>query len=186
MIDHTYRCIFFHQRKVAGSSIIATFGLTTADDNWHLFNNGVLGKEWRRRTPELRSYFVFSAVRNPFDRLVSGWKYLKPLKHLSLREVLENPPSEGHPFRHFTRPQVAILKGRKTGKIVTDDLIRFETCQQDFDRVCAKIGKPQRTLERWNINETRERDYRIYFDDHTRKLATELFREDLDAFGYDF
>ena len=29
MIDHTYRCIFFHQRKVAGSSIIATFGLTT-------------------------------------------------------------------------------------------------------------------------------------------------------------
>ncbi len=97
MIDHSYRCIYIHQRKAAGSSVIATFGLTPQDDNWHAFNDGVLGKEWRRRTDERSSYFVFSTVRNPFDRVVSGWQYLKPLKHLSLREVLENPRAKAIP-----------------------------------------------------------------------------------------
>jgi len=186
MIDHTYRCIFIHQRKVAGASIISSFGLTTADENWHLFNNGVLSPEWRKRSPEERDYFVFSAVRNPFDRAVSGWQYLKALQKRTLKAALEKPPRRGHDFRHFTRPQIAILKDRKTGKLVTDDLIRFETCQEDFDRICDRIGMPRRTLERHHFNETRTRDYRRYYDDETRALVSTMFRDDLETFGYTF
>src|SRR5262245_32769084 len=113
MISHEHRCIFIHQRKCAGSSIITAFGLTTADPEWHLFNNGAGSADWRKRTRNERTYFVFSAVRNPFDRVISGWRYLDALRNLSLREALEHPPRQGHDFRHFTRPQSRILKDRR-------------------------------------------------------------------------
>jgi hypothetical protein len=186
MIDHAYRCIFIHQRKAAGASIISSFGLTTADANWHLYNSGVLSPEWRKRTPAERRYFVFSVVRNPYDRVISGWQYLEALRDRSLKAALEKPPRRGHDYRHFTRPQIALLRNRRTGKLVTDDLIRFETCQEDFDRICDRIGKPRRALGWHHLNEARDRDYRRYYDDETRALVSTMFREDIETFGYSF
>jgi hypothetical protein len=57
--------------------------------------------------------------------------------------VLANLPSEGHDYRHLTRPQHTILYDEQ-GRLVVDYLIRFESLQQDFDRVCDLIGKPRR------------------------------------------
>jgi hypothetical protein len=183
MIDHAHRCIFIHQRKAAGCSIISSFGLTPADQAWHRCNDGVLDKSWRRRTAEERRYFVFSAVRNPFDRLVSAWRYLESTKRRTLLEVLMDPPREGHDFRHLTRPQVALLRDPETGRLVTDDLIRYERLDEDFARIRETLGLAQAPLPALNRGE-RQRDYHFYFDDRTRALAAELFREDLDAFGY--
>jgi hypothetical protein len=183
MLDHTHRCIFIHQRKAAGSSIISAFGYTSADEAWHTYNNGVLTTDWDERPA---GYLVFSAVRNPFDRLISSWKYLKAYQDRSLREVLENPPRKGHDFRHLTRPQVAMLKHPGTGQLVTDDLVRYESAQADFDRICTRIGKVPITLPRSNVNHGRERDWRSYYDDHTRELAASRFRDDLETFGYSF
>ncbi len=73
MIDHTYKTIFIHQRKCAGASIITSFGCQPQNEEWGAFNDGVLSSIWSERDP---AYFVFAVVRNPFDRLLSGWKYL--------------------------------------------------------------------------------------------------------------
>lgn len=182
MIDHRYRAIFIHQRKCAGSSIMAAFRCKRNSLEWDAYNDGVLTLNWSRRDP---SYFVFSVVRNPFDRLISGWKYLKSTRQRSLRDVLSNPPRDGHDFRHLTRPQVAILRDPHTSALVCDDLIKFETLQADYDRICDRLGKARTPLPHINATE-RNLAYRDYFDAETRKLAEAMFAEDLATFGYEF
>src|SRR5262249_24812417 len=131
------------------------------------------------------SYFVFSAVRNPFDRLVSSWKYLKPYRWQDLVDVLKNPPREGRDYRHMTRPQAAILKDPQTGQLVTHDLVRYERLQTNFDRICDRLGKPRVPLARENPSR-RFGGYRIYYNREARRLAEALFAEDLALFGYEF
>jgi hypothetical protein len=185
MIDHDRRTIFIHQRKVAGSSIMAAFGIGFENPDSHRFNDGVLSAEWHARNERERAYFVFSAVRNPFDRLISGWKYLEATRDRSLLDVLLTPPREGHDYRHLTRPQVAILRDTSAAALIVDDLIRFESLQAGFDAMCNRIGTPRRLLPHINRS-ARERGYRHYFDPRTRRIAEEMFAEDLAAFGYDF
>lgn len=185
MIDHDRRLIFIHQRKVAGMSIMAALGFHFENPDFHRFNDGALSADWAGRKERERSYFVFSAVRNPFDRLISGWKYLAATRERPLLDVLLDPPAEGHDYRHLTRPQIGILRDQSTGALIVDDLIRFENLQADFARICDRIGMPRQSLPHLNAS-TRERDYRDYFDERTRRMAEEMFAADLAAFDYDF
>jgi Sulfotransferase family len=182
MIDHPHRSIFIHQRKVAGISIITALGYFPAQPEWHLYNDGVLSPGWEQRD---KTYLVFSAVRNPFDRLISSWKYLSSTRDRSLLDCLYNPPVEGIDYRHFTRPQIAILRDPQSGLLITDDLIRFERLQADFDRICDRMGRPRQTLNHLNAS-PRPRGYRDCFDAEARRLAERIFAEDLNAFGYEF
>ena len=182
MIDHKYRSIFIHQRKTAGMSIISALGHSPDKPEFHRFNDGVLSPDWRQRDT---TFFVFSAVRNPFDRLISSWKYLRSTRDRALLDCLRSPPHEGHDYRHFTRPQIAILRDPESGLLVTDDLIRFERLQNDFDRICDRIGKPRQPLAQLNASK-RSRTYRHYFDTETRRLAEQMFVEDIAAFDYEF
>lgn len=205
MIDHQRRVIFIHQKKVAGMSIAAAWGY--ADNSavpfgrdighairrtyvqlvgdFNRFNNGTMDPEWYERTKDEKSYFVFSAVRNPYDRLISAWKFLNMTRHCTLLEVLSRPPQSIVEYTHLYRPQTAILREPGKHKLVVDDLIRFETLQDDFDRVCDRIGRERVQLPCVNVS-VRERDYRQYFNAETRKLAERMFRSDLDAFEYEF
>lgn len=185
MIDHERRAIFIHQRKVAGMSIMTALGFSPKNPNWHRFNDGVLSADWRDRNQLERGYFVFSAVRNPFGRLISSWKYLKATRDRALIDVLLDPPREGHDYRHLTRPQVVILRDETNGALIVHDLIRFESVQVDFDRICDRIGAPRRLLPHLNAT-VGASSYRKYFDQDTRRLTEEMFADDLAAFAYDF
>jgi hypothetical protein len=182
MIDHRYRAIFIHQRKCAGSSIITAFGHRPNTEEWDAYNDGVLTLNWDRRD---RSYFVFSVVRNPFDRLISGWKYLAATRDRSLLDVLKNPPLKGADYRHLTRPQVAILKDPQSGALATNALIRFENLQDDFNGICDRIGARRVVLPCLNRS-ARMTDYRQYFDGETRRLAEAMFADDIETFQYSF
>lgn len=184
MVNHRFKCIFIHQRKAAGTTIMAAFNLRRRHPEWRRFNEGPKCDDWDLRTKAERAYFVFSVVRNPFDRLVSAWRYLEATRSLPLIEVLRNPPSDPFVYRHMFRLQCELLSDH-SGRIVADDLIRYESLQPDFDRVCTKIGKPPVMLN-WLNSTTRDRDYRIYFDEECRQLAGKLVERDLVAFNYAF
>ena len=185
MVDHNYRCIFIHQRKVAGSSIMAAFGKDQSMADWHAYNGGAKGNGWKNRKEPIDSYFVFSAVRNPFDRLISAWKYLPAFREMPLDYVLENLPKAGHDHRHLAVSQMEMLLDGDTNKLIVNDLIRFESLQDDFDRVCDRLGKPRVTLPLINPV-CRQRDYRCYYTAKTRAQVENIFKVDLNYFGYAF
>jgi hypothetical protein len=166
-------------------SIFAAFGYFPHQNELHLYNNGVLSSEWSARNEEEQSYFVFSVVRNPFDRLISSWKYLHSTRARPLLDALRQPPQLGHDYRHFTRPQIAILRDPTSGTLVTDFLLHFERLQDDFNVLCDRLGKPRQALPHLNTSQ-RQWGYRQYFDLETRQLAEAMFAEDLANFGYEF
>jgi len=185
MISHRHRCIFIHQRKTAGCSIIASFGITQAQPDWGPFNDGTLGEDWKHREESARDYVVFTVVRNPWDRFVSGWKYLAATRNRSLLDVLQNLPAKqtGHDYRHLTRRQMDILFDAE-GRLVPDYVLRFENLAADYARLCSLIGKSDSTLP--HLNATAHLPYAQYFDEPSRELFHQRFRKDIDFLGYDF
>jgi len=180
MISRQHECIFIHQRKCAGMAVIETFGLLPDNPDYHYMNDGVLSPEYAQRPV---GYFVFSVVRNPWDRFVSGWKYCASTRLRTLRDVLLDPPQAGHDYRHLVRSQGDILFDAK-GRCVTDFLMRYESLQQDFDTVCDRLAKSRVTLPRVNVGS--RLGYRSYFDDECRMLFEQRFARDIEAFDYQY
>ena len=143
-------------------------------------NDGVLSPEYEFAPAE---YLRFSVVRNPWDRFISGWKYLAATRDRSLREVLTSLPQDGADYRHLTRPQHTILCDQN-GHLIVDYLIRFESLQQDFDEVCKIIGKPRRELP--HLNQGNRTHYSNYFDEECQRLFLRHFSRDVELFGYDY
>ena len=65
-----------------------------------------------------------------------------------------------------------------------DFIGRYENLQQDFDHVCDSIGIPRRILP--HANKSRRKPYWKYYNTKTRDIVAEIFREDIEYFGYEF
>jgi hypothetical protein len=183
LISHRHRCIFVHQRKCAGTSIIAAFAIRPGSLDWHFANDGTLSPQWTADGDLIRRYFKFAVVRNPWDRFVSGWKYLESTRHRTLHDVLSNLPQEGHDYRHLTRPQyVTLFNPNET--LAVDKILRFETLEKEFRELSKRFHiKP--VLPHLNVT-LRLPSYRDVFNDQTRLLFEELFKEDIRRFDYHF
>jgi hypothetical protein len=145
-------------------------------------------------------------VRNPWARLVSEYRYRNYFNHRSFKDfVMHKLPSPGpdDKYRHIM-PQTKMLYD-DAGRLLVDFVGKFENLQGDFDRVCQQLGieksalphvnssdKGSRELKRkmrnflYRNDETRLRRYTDFYDDETRELVTELYRQDVENFGYSF
>lgn len=183
MLDREHKAIFIHQRKCGGASIKVAFEPLPAEDR-DFGERGVRSREWRSHEALVRSCFVFSIARNPWDRFVSGWKWCEGTRDLTIHELLHNLPQSGHDFRHITDLQSTMITD-ETGRPQLDFLMRFETMQPDFDQVCDLIGKPRVALPHRNRG-ARDTDYRGYFDAEARDLFMDHFAPDVEMLGYSF
>ena len=185
MISHSRRCIFIHQRKAAGASIIRAFGFAKEDPHRHVFNDGVLSEKprWAERARRYPYYLVFTVVRNPWERFISGWRYCTSTRERSVLEVLRAMPVQGHDHRHLTRQQTDLICDAQ-GRFVTDYIIRFEALQQGFTEVCRRVGQRHARLP--HINATAHRPYGAYFCAEARALFAHHFARDIALLGYDF
>jgi hypothetical protein len=224
--------VFVHIPKTAGMSIEQVFvdlvGLT-----WKTREPLLLGRnEDPRRGPpklehlqageylscghltaaQLESYFKFSFVRNPWDRIVSEYRYRGyPVKIDFKTYLFKHLPSPGwtDTYSHVM-PQYDFLHD-KTGKLLVDFVGKYESLQAGFDTVCARLGLPptrlpwvNRSLQRARLTSLRElrkqlrralwsrerkhtfAHYTEYYDAESREFVDRLYRKDIDAFGYSF
>jgi hypothetical protein len=72
----------------------------------------------------------------------------------------------------------------RNGILLPDYIGRFETLQEDFDRICERVGIPRTRLP--HLNSTAHRLYKDYYDDETREMIAVKYRRDIRVFGYDF
>ena len=179
MICHTYKCIFIHQRRCAGSSIIYAFNLNPDNPDWHFMNDGVLSPEYTF-APAAISGFPSSGIHG--IALFPGGNTALLLATAHCTMCLPICPPRGHDYRHLTRPQHAILYDAHD-HLVVDYLIRFESLQQDFDQVCDIIGKPRRVLA--HRNRGVRKHYPNYFDEDSRRTFLRHFGKDVELFEYD-
>jgi len=145
--------------------------------------------------PESRGWFSFAFVRNPWDRMASIHGNPDPqlvrvgrnrglhLDELSFEEFVQATADLDH--AHLA-PQVEYLVG-EDGELLVDLVGRFEELEQDFARVCQRLGVSSR-LPHANPSPARRkrRHYHSLYSPRTRELVAERYRRDIEAFGYSF
>lgn len=145
------------------------------------------------------AYYKFCFVRNPFDRIVSSYIYLKqggidgkitpwiknhilPFKCFSEFVKYSLPSNKVKNEQHF-RPQYKFICD-KNFKIKVDFVGRFENLETDLRIVAKKINincsLPMRNLSK------RRKDYRKYYDNETYEIIADFYQKDIDLFGYGF
>ena len=189
-----FHCIFVHIPKTAGISVCqALFGCLGGGHLAARTYQVIFGTE------HYNQYFKFAFVRNPWDRLLSAYTFLKKggfnehdqvwaRQHLGKFENFNNfvkdglTPSNIYQKLHFI-PQWEYVVDR-SGKVNLDYIGRFETLEKDFELLTTSLGVSA-SLPKTNTS-PRERDYRSYYNDESIELVAKLYSRDIELFGYSF
>lgn len=183
--------IFIHVPKTGGSSVAAALGIGVSRHvPWTEYVRANSGK--------FRRYFKFAFVRNPWDRLVSSYTFLKQggmnaddaaFAERHLARFTDFGDFVRHGLRedairrwiHF-RPQTAFVC-REDGSCVLDFVGRFESIRHDFGKIASRSGL---AVELSLTNRSHRYDYRRYYDDDTAEGVALHYAADACAFGYRF
>lgn len=143
-------------------------------------------EEWQR-------CFTFGFVRNPWDRLVSLYHYLKA--HMANAAVREAQPGmaalvdRASDFTAFVSLSQVIgndlskLLLDERGVLLVDFVGRFERMEEDLAYIAQQIGIAL-TLPR--LNGSVHNNYREYYTPTTRAVVAKRYAQDIETFGYTF
>ena len=213
MICHRYKCIFIEVPKTGSSSIRAIIGDTPEPHldivqvrsklrhYWTRHGgvlNHVLAGAWLLLPRATRAeagekifnrYFKFGFVRNPWDRVVSLYlrKEGRQLRNvMSFEEFVDwirySSSTCIHPSPHVNQLDW-LVDG--SGEVLVDYIGRFETLDQDWGVIRAKLGIDAQ-LPHVRRNEQKTKHYTEWYSEHTRRVVAEKFRTDIERFGYVF
>jgi hypothetical protein len=210
MISHDREFVFVHIPKTGGSSIYQALGGNEKDDPQHgyctklnlplqhLTASELLEHDFLSPS-QFSRYFKFCFVRNPWDLVVSEWRWrmrqkafprLSPYHYVnpSLKSFLltcrhfRGPI--GHKIRRHLLPQFYFTHN-SSGEQLLDYIARFENMAEDFAYIRKRLNL---TAELLHLNDTKNRksDYRVYYNEETYELVRKLYAIDIERFGYQF
>ena len=190
MISHKHKCIFIHIAKTGGTSI----------------EKCLIKKDWwdiDRKTKHLsaksakiiykdywKDYYKFSFVRNPWDIMVSWYRFRKvkeffgmDFKSFLLSYDFSLPTSSGEKSWLPNSLLYTDLLFDK-GKPLINFIGKFEKLQKDFNIICEQIGILQTKLT--HEHRSNRKHYTEYYDDETKQIVSEKYAKDIKYFGYKF
>jgi hypothetical protein len=205
IVGRRHRFLFLRIGKTGTHSVehaLARHGesLPLSPEEFALFSKHIPAVHARDRVdPEVwEGSFKFAFVRNPWDWVISNLAFNRrklpfttpfdPQRRITAEQVLELRGFWRERYhRGITWEETITQRGKlvdRDGRMLVDFVGRLERIQEDFDEVCDRTGLPRARLP--HLNRTRRRDYRFYYDDATRDLVGDLYREDVEAFSYRF
>jgi len=185
-IDPDAKIIFLHPNKCGGKSIeLAFWGIEPKIGSADHHNV----RHWIDELGEdFFNHYVFGFARNPWDRLVSIYhgrsqiinKISTPeFTWTSFEDFLDKVDTNNSPYK----TQLSWFVNY-ADEVVVDFIGRFENYESDFDEVCDSIGAPLRKLP--HVNASTHGPYWEYYTPETRDRVAELYKEDIEYFGYTF
>jgi hypothetical protein len=194
------KCIFIHIPKTAGTSIEQF--LRDNGKNELLFDRFLLNRSLQHLTAlELKrklgnvfnSYYKFSIVRNPFDRLLSeyywtpipniGYKYGKTKSEFLdyVRNIVKKQLYFQNNYNDHFIPQYMFLCNRR-GKLLIDNLFKYE----DLDFVKDYLKKKLNIERKFpHLNKTSEEKTKDYWSESEKEKIYDLYKNDFILFGYE-
>jgi len=203
-VSDKYKITFIHIPKSAGTSLRKC--LSENDENFRQVGQGhSIIKDGMPK--EIRDYKTFTVVRNPWDRMVSLYKFCTEIKTNSRigpkGYFIPNKDIIGLDFNIWLTTKfhgvfkVKSLKGRSltkipqlewidmpNNKIAVDHILRFENINEDFKSFCGEVGIPNYELP--YMNKTNRKHYSEYYNDKSIDWVSKYFERDIKEFGYEF
>lgn len=196
-VEDNNRVIFIHVPKAAGNALIKT-----------LFGASATGHDPLRRylshnSEKFYSYYKFAVVRNPYDRLVSSFFYLKQggigffdndfaesyLNDIDSFEEFVTRLGSDDEFRgaimswvHFV-PQLDFIT-LDGSNVAVDRVIKLESIDQEISELCEKLGVPPVKMIKDNMSQ--RKSYKTYYTPELISIVSSLYKDDLAVLNYTF
>lgn len=193
-ISHSKQCIFVHIPKNAGTTIERCMGMQNSESLYSTRKNKkykvcpqhLYAAEILELMPNASEYFWFTIVRNPLDRLVSEYHYIKSTKCAASKfasldfsnfvNCLHLPAAErAFIFDRHLEPQVNFIQG-----VDNIEIFKFEQLNACFKMLQHKFHIPFFAHDRRSIRE----DYKNYYTASTEELVREFYKDDFNVFEY--
>jgi len=194
-----HQCIFVHIPRTAGVSICQMLFGNLAGGHTKVSRYQLVFSK-----AEYDRYFKFTIVRNPWDRIFSAYHFLRAggmnmfdqrwsERHLKSYGdfndfVINGLGQSGIPsYIHF-QPQFLFLWVPYSPSIGVDFVGYFETLQTDFAFVRQRLSLSEdAVLQHTNQSQSiRKQHYTEAYTPEMREIVGNLYRYDIDIFGYRF
>lgn len=176
---------FVHINKTGGSSVEQALGIPFSHKPAYEVIEEVGVKTWER-------FFTFTIVRNPWDKVVSHYHYRTQVNGQIVdgigfkdwvREAYGNQNPKYYENPKMFMPQMDwITDGSR--KIIVNFVMRFENLAKDFELLCAMLGRRDTKLP--HLKATNRGPFQDYYDEDTKMIVCDWFREDINRFRYKF
>ncbi len=186
-ISHEHKFMWYRVAKVGTRTILnhlkeSDVGLDVEHASWLHYPVNSFG-----------SYFKFAFIRNPWDRLSSCWRD-KVIKNNMFRfdysehermKIFENFVDFVSGLnidkcnRHL-RSQSALIDLN-----MVDCLGRMETFDDNAKYIFRRLGLPEKEIVRKNVT-SNKKAYQEYYSDHLAEKVAQIYRKDIQIFGYQF
>jgi hypothetical protein len=204
-VNHSLKIVFVHIPKTAGTSIEFALGMHSGINEIGLVyqkhieqnNNTLFGMGLQHLTAykimkslgeELySSYYKFSVIRNPYDRLVSyvAWINAKwERKELLTREVFKEYIRMNF-FLGFSRNRILIPQYNYlyyNGKVLVDKILYFENIINDFSNLAQELNLEINLEKRMT---SYHEDFLYYYGNKEKKIIKDYYKKDFRYFGFE-
>lgn len=199
--------LFIHVPKTAGSSITTTLAPYSLPKNKplsrkitsHIPFPEAADKVYLRQHDtalhirrklgriQFEDLYKFAVVRNPYEHAASYYRFLcqrtahrhhKRTADLTFVQFLERRAHNATPM-----DQSSFLVDR-SGKLLVDQILRFEMLNISFSKLCSELDIPYTELPYQNMTKNRALD--AFYCPESRALVERIYQRDFDNFGYKF
>jgi len=230
VISHRNKFLFIHNDKCAGSAmrehfrwneefeidLIGHWGKTMTIELWERHGHMMCAVPQHSTATAIKGYFElmgwnwdeyfkFGIVRNPFDRIVSGYEWRRTV----VKEWFDDNEREGDKnhfkeiisetddgFKEFVKRKCQKWNGQEQyfyskppKQCLVDFVGRYENLETDFKHIVKTILPNATdklcTLKKANAS-IRRKDYRSYYNEETRDIVEQNLSDELELLRYKY
>ena len=215
LLSHRYQFVFVHIAKTGGTSVRAALSaLRWRDPSYYLVwpahkVSGLFGHRLGLKFPRhahliaaqemlpaeyFDRLFKFAFVRNPWDLQVSSFHHIRRERPEAMNgisdfnEFMQWKFDPERPYQYHIDTSLNLQTDYLVdlhGAMLVDFVGHYENLEADFARVCERIGV-RLNLPHRRAARDREKDYRTYYNDHSRELVARHFARDIEQLEYRF
>ena len=176
MIIDEHKAIFIHIPKNAGTSIETYFANRSV--RIQPIKHADIHEVKRKFKNSYNNYRKFTIIRNPYDKMVSWYFYLKRnlgenYKVIEFNEWIKDPSK----FWHANDP-ISYLKPQHEWVDETVEILKFENLNKELNEFFKEeINLPI-------INKSNHKHYLDYYNEESSNIIYNRYKEDFEKYGY--